>query len=223
MGIIRNFNTLEDYKLFLKYEKSCSTEVGCGGEGICYLSDSDNQVYKLITKNQLRYCINKIITTSDTDVSQYIFPDELYVVDDQIVGCRTRYIEEKNLFDIKTIDISFFKDDSYFNIDSFLTAYYEILKDTDKLAIEGIAIHDLVLANLLFGGRHFYGIDTMGYTRVNYNPFNSNKRMLDTTIKRGFNFALTKGSCLPNQILSELRTEKDMEKYARKLVKLIKN
>ena len=158
----RNFDSLEDYKRFLEKEKKCSTEIGRGGEGICYLSDSDNQVYKLITKYQLKYDIDKIITTSNTDVSQYIFPNELYAVDDQMVGYRTRYIEERNLFDIKTIDISLFKDDSYFDIESFLTAYYEILKDTNKLATEGIAIHDLVLANLLFVGRHFYGIDTIG-------------------------------------------------------------
>lgn len=219
----RNFDSLEDYKRFLEKEKKCSTEIGRGGEGICYLSDSDNQVYKLITKYQLKYDIDKIITTSNTDVSQYIFPNELYAVDDQMVGYRTRYIEERNLFDIKTIDISLFKDDSYFDIESFLTAYYEILKDTNKLATEGIAIHDLVLANLLFVGRHFYGIDTIGYTKVNFNPANSNKRILDTTIKRGFNVALTKGSSFPSEFIADLREEKDMEKYIKRLVRLIKN
>ena len=69
----RNFDSLEDYKRFLEKEKKCSTEIGRGGEGICYLSDSDNQVYKLITKYQLKYDIDKIDTEYDKKQMEKLF------------------------------------------------------------------------------------------------------------------------------------------------------
>lgn len=146
--------------------------------------------------------------------------EELYLIKDILIGYKTRYIKERNLFN---------KEHSWrlrlgivpFDIDLFLKAYYEILSDTNILSANKIKIFDLPY-NLLYTGKHLYGIDTCGYKKVQENIKKLNKQLLDSAIKEAFYDIFTLYGDYDNETVFNISQEKNMERYAKKLNKLLK-
>lgn len=218
------FSTLKDYIHFLS-ERKCH-QIGEGAEGKCYLSDLDGYVYKVITnvdntgKRIGSYDASKIITTQDIKLSHYILPDELYVIDNEVIGYRTKYIKEKNIFE-EYNPKEIIKQLSNLKEQILINAYHEIREETDILSKAQIEIYDLTY-NLLFTGQKYYGIDTCGYERTEENILTYNREYLDDAIRENFCTMLYKTQQYSDESISELDYKEDMEEYSKGLIKLIK-
>lgn len=226
MGNIITFDSLEDYKSFLD-EKATKKRIGEGTEGYCLLSKDKKDVYKNLEKDlilipaDIEYEADKIITTNDIEVSSYIFPDELYAIKNKLIGYKTKYIKEKDLFRIENLE-NLFKSEIEITEDLFLNAYYQILKDTENLSKEKISIYDLTY-NLLYTGKNMYGIDTWGYTRTKEDIFNHNNECLTQAIKEIIYQYFSGYTTYPEEELTKLDKETNIEKYTKKLVKMGQN
>lgn len=227
MKKIIEFPSLKDYIIFIG-KKGCRQLIGEGAEGKCYLSKLDGNVYKLITNKDsngnliINYNINKIITTEDIHLENYILPEELYVVDNELIGYKTKYIKEKSVFaEQKPQEIL----KKLYNLKEkiLIEAYYQILKETDILSKEKIEIYDLTY-NLLFSEAKYYGIDTCGYEKTNNTTFLQayNRYYLEEAIKQNFNEILTKTKRYSDDYLDELINIENMEDYTKTLIKVIK-
>lgn len=224
MEKIINFDSIFDFNYFLQ-EKKCSNVIGIGSEGICLLSKEDKHLYKKIDNDALKeiglnYDAKKIITTDDIDLSKFILPQELYILKEQLLGYKTKYIKPKDLFNLENLELLI--KERLFNEENFLKAYDKIEKEVFLLSKEKIKIYDLNY-NLIFTGKQLYGIDTCGYERVNESIEDYNYQQLHDSIKDIFYTALSQYTLLPDKYLKELDEEKNMVKYTKKLTKLINN
>lgn len=214
---IITFDTPEQFEKYIS-EKILIKNLGYGTEGNCYLSAQDNNVYKIFHPNYEQnagviYDITKIITSKDLEINSFIFPDELYAVKKRMVGLKQKHIAP-NLFNIENISEN---PDSISQIDfnKLLNAYYIMLKDIEKLSAEKIQIYDLPY-NLMFTGEKLFGIDTLGYTRVEYNPIKQNLVSLNLAITLLFHDWLD----LAEE--NELYNETNTEKYIKGIQKILK-
>ena len=226
MQQIISFNSLKDFLLFLRRKECYLLPGGEGSEGQCYLSKLDGKLYKFINKVDnngepvVKYDITKIITTQDIDLIHYVLPEELYVINNQLIGYKTKYIKEDNFFtEIPSKKISI----KVYNLTEkkLLSAYYRILKETDRLSKKSIQTYDLN-CNILFTGEDYFGIDTCGYQHTENDVFSENKYALEEAIKENLSQILYNFNFLSMKSADELMEECDMEIYTRKLVKLIK-
>ena len=211
------FDTSEHFQKYIS-QKALTIDLGAGTEGKCFLSEPDNAVYKIFHPDYERktrgvYNLNKIITSQDIDIASFIFPDELYAVKRRLVGLRQKYIES-NLFGSENI---FENKESIYKIDfdKLLNAYYIMIKDIEKLSQEKIQIYDLPY-NLMFTGDRLFGIDTLWYTKVDYNPIKENKTSLNLAITFLFH------NWLELEETEELYNETDTEKYIKGIQKILK-
>lgn len=222
MKNIIKFNTCKDFTNFLKDKVHCKP-IGEGVEGVCFVSRNGEEVYKIITKPAEKYDVNKIITVNDIDInlSHYLLPQELYVLNDNtLIGYKTKYIREKNLFEFNNLIKSNYTLNQI-NFDSLITAYYEILKETDLLSDKNILIYDLAW-NLYFTGKNFYGIDTCGYKNVKKDVHKINKDIVEETLKDIFATYLMFHEENYDNLLSDIHKEQNMKKYLKKLTPIIK-
>lgn len=228
MEKIVKFSSLKDYLNFLG-KKNCSNRylIGEGAEGKCFFSPTDGCVYKLITKKDYNgerianYDVKKIITTHDLELSQYILPEELYIINNELIGYKTKYIKEKSIFD-ETNPKETIKKLQELKEKVLIEGYYKILEETDKLSKEQIEIYDLTY-NLLFTGEQYYGIDTCGYQQTNEeNILTYNRDYLNEAIKENFYTILKRAHIYPKESIYELDNREDMEDYCKGIIKLIK-
>ena len=227
MEKITPFNSLKDFIIFLA-KKGCMQcqLIGEGAEGKCYLSNVDGYVYKVITNKNfdgqsiVNYDIKKVITIDDIELKQYILPEELYVVDNELVGYKTRYIKEKNIFD-ESNSYEILKKLYELKEKVLIDAYYRILKETEMLSRKQIKICDLTY-NLLFTGDQYYGIDTCGYEKVQDNLLEYNKEYLDEAIKENFYTMLYRIHIYPKESIYELDSKEDMEEFHKGIIRLVK-
>ena len=157
----KNGNEYEDY-----LSDACVKKIGSGREGIAYLTKDNDVVKRIIGDCFLDDCDNKdiykkdrkIIMAQDYDVNTYLFPKQLLMIDDLIVGYVTDYFPNNIIKcrspyngDIKDIDA-----------DRLLAAYYEMVEDTKKISEDNVLVYDLT-CNLLFNNEKLAAIDTLNY------------------------------------------------------------
>ena len=228
-GNIINFANYNQFDNFIK-DKGILRKVGEGSEGICYLSPTEQKVYKVLNKKYDRlteesYIPSEIITTKDIELKRFYLPEELYTMKEQLLGYKTKYLPT-DLFDFDKRDGNL--DNLYkMNFDKLIKAYYKMLKEIEKLSNEQIKIYDLS-HNLIFTGANLIGIDTCGYKRINSNftdgislsEFNTYK--LDDAIREVFAYWLMYSHDLSIEAVAELNQEENTEKYLKKLKKQVK-
>ena len=136
---------LSNYKL---------VEVGIGTEGKCF--KTDNKAIKILN-NPLKsnYHKDRIITKKDINLDSFLFPEELYTVNNIVYGYTTEYIEG-DIFNKKT--------PSKIDELALLKAYKKILEDVKALSKNQILIYD-ISNNLLFNNKELKAIDTLEYSR----------------------------------------------------------
>lgn len=219
MERVINFNSLKEFLIFLGKNKCCLLPNGEGAEGRCYLSKIDGKIYKIINKLDIdgkpinNYDIKKIITINDVNLVYYVLPEELYVMNGKLIGYKTKYVKDDIFLEgVTTKRIC----KEVYNLDEkiLLSAYYRILKETDKLSDEKIKIYDLTY-NLLFNGEDYYGIDTCGYHRIEEDVFKYNQSVLEEAIKENYYQLLCNYNLVLSEVLDELWDESNMEIYTK--------
>ena len=175
MKKIKEFNNLRKFNTYLEENKS--RVLGYGVEGIAYLSKSNETIKDMQDiEEPIFYTDNPdIIMSDDLDLSSFIFPKELFLIGNQIVGYRSDYfagnIIKKRNGKIEDIDI-----------DALLEARERFIEDLRILTKEGYQLYD-VAGNLLFDNKTLVAIDTLDYKRRRTN-LDKNIQALDNGLAR---------------------------------------
>ena len=94
-------------------------------------------------------------------------------------------------------------------------------KETDMLSKERISLFDLTY-NVMFVNNNLYGIDTCGYKKGNIDVSARNTRMLEEAFTHMFEEWMMYDEYLSDDDWLGLSEEKNMDKYFKKLEKIIK-
>lgn len=129
--------------------------LGQGSQGVCY-RDSKN-VYKFYHSYfdddyEGNYKKEEILQFKNVKSSTFIFPKDIIMLNDQVIGDITVYRNARNLYQINPLNV---------NLDKFLRLVFLALKDLEELSKKGILCYD-VMYNILMGYR-IYIIDTLEY------------------------------------------------------------
>ena len=169
MKNIKVFNSIEDFNEYLNNNsKFILNNFGCSNIHMTkdneILKDMSNFNYPLKLLNE-----NDIIMDGDYDLESFIFPNELYIFEDNILGYKSKYfnndIMEDNL--------------RYINIEALLKARKRIIKDIKVLSNEGYYLWGLAL-NTLFDNEKLCAISTVNYCKALSVKLKHNIDMLDT-------------------------------------------
>lgn len=134
-----------------------------GSEGLFYYSQIDKMGYKIFFPNDEEYVRpfyepSDIIKNDMVNIDSFIFPETLLVVNGNLAGYITKYIDN-NLFD--TSMLNFFQEGKI-DYKALKSAYKIFRSDVHKISKKHIKIYDLP-NNLLFDGERLYAIDTCAY------------------------------------------------------------
>lgn len=152
------FRTLEDLKLWLKIHKKHNFDGGSQGE--CYRIG--NKVYKIFIQfieddeeDMIVYDKDEILRFSSVVNNTYIFPNDVIIVDDLVVGYITDYVDAVSLYRVNPLDV---------NLDLFERNLEFVYPDIEIISDRGICSYD-VLYNIMYGKCGFKIIDTIEYTQ----------------------------------------------------------
>jgi hypothetical protein len=128
-------------------------EIGEGAEGIVYIT-KNNEVIKEIFNAREKYPNDDLLMESDIKLDSFLFPKELYVCRNEIIGYKTDFF--RNIFrdfdgNINDIDL-----------DAVVKAGYKMMKDVEILSKMNYILYDLPY-NILFDGTSLKAIDTLQY------------------------------------------------------------
>ena len=143
-------------------------EIGEGAEGIVYIT-KNNEVIKEIFNAREKYPNDDLLMESDIKLDSFLFPKELYVCRNEIIGYKTDYF--RNIFrdfdgNIKDIDL-----------DAVVKAGYKMMKDVEILSKMNYILYDLPY-NVLFDGKVLKAIDTLGYYKDSRETLHKNTILL---------------------------------------------
>lgn len=225
MKNIISFDSYNEFDEFLG--STCSKRiVGSGGEGCCILGRDGKNIYKVFERfgccdsPVVPYDVNKVITTNDIDLKRYILPSELYALKGILIGYKTKYIKGEDLF--SAVNLTRLHDErNLINFNALIKSYYEMKKETDLLSKEKIGLFDLTY-NVMFVNNNLYGIDTCGYKKGNIDVSARNTRMLEEAFTHMFEEWMMYDEYLSDDDWLGLSEEKNMDKYFKKLEKIIK-
>lgn len=167
MSVILDFNENEKQNLV----KLCmhNKKIGMGAEASCYLLNGN--VYKIYNQCSKNHNFNNMICEDDLELNSFLFPKEIYTCNNQIFAYTSKYIE-KNYLDIDNL-----LEGNALDINKFKKALKTFIKDLYILSNNNIYAYELPL-NFLFDGKNIYGIDTLSYVKVDYNPYSQNISLL---------------------------------------------
>ena len=173
------FNTIGELYLWLKKYKMCILD--SGSQGICYRIG--NKVYKIflqfideITEDMIEYNKDDILQFSSIVNDTYIFPNDVIMVGDMVVGYITDYTNAKSLDKIDPLSI---------NLDMFEKKLQNVYPDIKIISDNGVHSFD-VIYNILYGKYGFKVIDTMEYIKTDMDSiklYRLNKNNFNTGIK----------------------------------------
>lgn len=150
----RNREELNNFLNTLKY-------VGEGIQGQSLLDKKTNQVYKIFSEEELEgadygYTYNDIMGLSHIKNDTFIWPNDVIMIDDLVVGYTHSYFEGDNFCD--------FNDPFGVNLDNLSNAVARANKDIKMLSRKKVEINDL-LYNLMFDGKRIKVVDTFGFRK----------------------------------------------------------
>ncbi|MBR1718220.1 MAG: hypothetical protein IJ715_02990 [Bacilli bacterium] len=155
MKNIKEFNSQED---FLSYVYPLiKKQINSGSEGDIYLT-KDKEILKVMSNffsDKYLSQYPNIIMSSDLKLDSFIFPDELYVSNDLILGYREKYFENDlfNVFPKEQI-----------NIENLIKAREKFIEDTKIITDYGYRLFELP-RNIMFDNKRLVAIDTLDYIK----------------------------------------------------------
>lgn len=160
------FDSTKKYHDFVLKQKK--REIGEGSEGVVYIT-KNNDVIKEIINYKDKYPNDEILMESDIKLDSFLFPKELYVWNNFILGYKTDYF--RNIFrdfdgDIRDIDLN-----------AVVKAGYKMMKDVEVLSKMDYILYDLPY-NVLFDGKTLKAVDTLGYFKDSKDTLHKNTILL---------------------------------------------
>lgn len=124
--------------------------IGEGSQGKCYLDNG--LVYKIFYDYDSGYKEDDIIRFSDVINSTVIWPKDIIIVNNKIVGYISKYCNADNLYKIDPLGV---------NLDILESSIDKVYKDIDIITNKDVRMYD-VRYNILYNNK-FYIIDTLEY------------------------------------------------------------
>lgn len=158
------FKSMDEFRLWLSLcEKAYLSE---GGQGRCY--KIGNKVYKIFLQ-YLEKCYEDIIIPyykedilrfSGVTNNTYVFPNDVIMVGNTVVGYIMDYIDAKSLYktDPFSVDLDFFEE-----------SINASLNDIEIISNNGVLSFD-VMYNMMFGKEGISVIDTLDYSMTDIDP-----------------------------------------------------
>ena len=149
-----NFISREHFNTYLKKLKY----LGEGSQGICYLRKEDNAVFKVFHEffdsESSGYTKEYILRFSNIKNSTFIWPNDIIIVENEIVGYTMPYKKSKNLCEINPLLV---------NLNSLETATIKAEEDVKLLTDNKVKLYD-VRYNILYSNGTMNIIDTLEYS-----------------------------------------------------------
>lgn len=151
------FETMDDLESFLRCNKQYILDSGT--QGVCY--KIEDNVYKIFYQYydddcdiMLSYSGDDIMQFSSFINNTYVFPSDLIMVGNEVVGYITKYVQGVSLFKVNPLKI---------NLDKFQLFLELAMSDIRKISDNGVVSYD-VMYNILYGRDGFKVIDTLEYS-----------------------------------------------------------
>lgn len=172
-----NFSNIDIMLLRLKDLK----EIGLGSQGICYLNESTNEVYKIFhqafdndTEYKITYSKNDLMKFSHIINKTFIWSKDIISINDDIVGYINNFVKSKPLHKIDPLKI---------NLDKFIKSIELAKRDINIISQNGVLTYDLMY-NILYGNR-FYVTDFDEFSYTDKDP-----KILEEKNNKNFNYEL---------------------------------
>ena len=148
--------------------------LGQGSQGVCY-RDSKNvyKFYHSYFENDFESTYEKeeILRFKTISSSTFLFPKDVIMLGNQVIGDITSYRRAKNLSQINPLNVS---------LDKFMKLILLALKDIEAVSKQGVVCYDMMY-NILMGYRLFI-VDTLEYGFTNQDAFENNLRVFNLEI-----------------------------------------
>lgn len=162
------FRTFDEFHLWLERHEGCILDGG--SQGMCY--KIGNKVYKIflqfideideIEENFVVYDKDSLLQFSSIVNNSYVFPKDVIMASDMVVGYITDYVEAKSLHKTNPLSI---------DLDIFGNKLEKVNNDIKIISDNGVISYD-VIYNILYGNDGFKVIDTMEYARTDMDSLN---------------------------------------------------
>ena len=149
------FNSKKELLMYLKY----IIELGYGSQGITYHDKKLNKaikVYHEVFDDEMSYLTkNKEETLKFNQAvnNTYIFPDDVLMLNDKIVGYTSKFVSGKNLQYINPLSV---------NINNLMQSIKQVKEDTKLISENKIKSYD-VMYNIMYDYENIAVIDTEEY------------------------------------------------------------
>lgn len=151
-----HFYSKEVFSLFLCNLK----EIGIGSQGVCYLDEKNKKVYKVFHQYfdsdeefNVIYKREALLKFSKIKNNTFIWPCDVIVVRDEVVGYISDYVNAKPLYSINPLNVELKK---------FLLSVKKVINDIEIISENGVITYDMMY-NVLYGRRGIFVIDTDDY------------------------------------------------------------
>ena len=167
------FNSKKELLMYLKY----IIELGYGSQGITYHDKKLNKaikVYHEVFDDEMSYLTkNKEETLKFNQAvnNTYIFPDDVLMLNDKIVGYTSKFVSGKNLQYINPLTI---------NINNLMQSLKQVKEDTKLISENKIKSYD-VMYNIMYKNGRLYVVDTLEYG-INKTSYENNRACIDNEI-----------------------------------------
>ena len=158
---MKNFNSRQEMLDYIKEISGGFKEcLGKGSSALNYLGN-DSKVYKIYNVFEET---NLDIINSNLDLEYFLFPEDVYLVNNKLASYQTKYIKGDILVSTKSLIM---KDNiGELDFDKLKDAYDRFILEVDSITEKGICLYDLI-GNILFDGENLYAIDVDDYEYVN--------------------------------------------------------
>ena len=170
MNKIINFDNEKEFINYTKIDES--NKIDCGSEGVIYLTDDEKIIKYMIDPYAPKEYSEfpDIIMSDDLKLDSFIFPDELYILDGQIIGYKEDFFAN-NIFDprnpAKSIDV-----------EKLLKAREKLIEDAKVITDKGYKLFEFP-GNVLYDTNKLVGIDTLDYYKKNNITLSENIGIID--------------------------------------------
>ena len=180
---MKNFNSRDELINYI-YTSSNGLYrcIGKGSNSFCHLGN-DNKTYKIFNVFEEK----DLSIYRQPDLEHFIFPEEIYLVDNKLAGYKTKYIDNDILVSTKSLIMG--ENPKELDLSVLKKAYEEFIVEVDTLSRQGICLYDLI-GNLLYDGENLYAIDTDDYERVDLDYDSLYKKNIEI-VKQALIYELT--------------------------------
>lgn len=172
--MVTKFKNKQEFENYIK-QLPC---IGLGSQGICYLDIKNNIVYKIFHSyleeglgNEYSY--DDIMKFSGIKNKTFIWPSNVILINDTIVGYTINYKKANNLYR---------QDPLMVNLNQFENGITKAQKDIKLLTNNNVAIYD-IMYNILYTTANFYVIDTIEYGQQQ-TTYNENSKGFNIELKQ---------------------------------------